>query len=319
LPVVFIAAIFAPIISKMDQQNIIRRLSIIKLLYKEGVEQSLQSEATSFFSILSFHDSIDMFLNLAIQKLEIQRQKNEKIYFADYWDKIPNLPLKEQMLKLNEMRNSIKHKGIVPGRIEIETTKLHTTEFFEQNTPSIFEINFNEISLFDLLKFDGTKKYLKKAQQEMDNGNMKESAGEVAMAFVELMHEYKETKVGRNIRSGFDFIEKVSFSSYNFMNQPNKPGDRKIEDAIKHINKNFENIGNALTVIALGVDYKKYIKFKALTPHVQRSSGGQQITYAMKERNWSQENCQFLIDFVVDSGLKLQEFDFDISSITDMN
>jgi hypothetical protein len=43
---------------------IILRLSLIKQLFQIGCEQSKQSESIAGFSLLSFHDNIEMFLKL---------------------------------------------------------------------------------------------------------------------------------------------------------------------------------------------------------------------------------------------------------------
>ena len=56
----------------IDKELLVKRLSIIKLLYKIGFEQSKQTESISFFSILSFHDSIEMFLKLAAEHKDIK-------------------------------------------------------------------------------------------------------------------------------------------------------------------------------------------------------------------------------------------------------
>jgi hypothetical protein len=297
----------------MDKEQIIKRLSIVKFLYKIGMEQSRHSETTSFFSILSFHDSIDMYLNLAAEKIGIEKKKNEKIYFMDYWDKIPTLTLKESMFKLNERRINLKHKGLIPGRIEIETARVNSTDFFEQNTPTLFGITFNEISLCELVKFEKTKGYVKSAQENLDRHQTEECIKQVTMAFHELLYEYKENKrgYGSGYKTQFNFGERIHFSRTDY----NNATERKLEDAISKINKNFEYFNNALEVISLGIDYKKYAKFQILTPVAHRMYEGEYHLEIYGTKNWSEENCQFLIDFVLECSFKLQEFDFDYDSL----
>ena len=69
---------------------IIRRLVIIKYLYLIGVEQSKQTGTFAGFSILAFHDCVEMLLVLIAEK----RKKKPQQHFLDYWDKIPQLPYK---------------------------------------------------------------------------------------------------------------------------------------------------------------------------------------------------------------------------------
>ena len=67
--------------------------------------------------------------------------------------------------------------------------------------------------------------------------------------------------------------------------------------------------------MSFGIDYKKYVKFKLLTPVVLKTAAGNQVTHTMGKKKWNKENCQYCIDFVLESALKLQEFDFDISEL----
>ena len=177
----------------VPKEQLLKRLSIIKLLYKIGIEQSKQSEATSFFSILCFHDSIEMFLRLAAEHKGVNA---EGLSFIQYWDKIPKLTLKESLRNLNQRRVNIKHKGLIPAKVEIESSGVNTSDFFEQNTPLIFGYKFEEVALIELIKFEKTKESLKEAQVAVDDNKMKDSIQPVTRAFYELLNDYKESKRG---------------------------------------------------------------------------------------------------------------------------
>ena len=77
---------------------------------------------------------------------------------------------------------------------------------------------------------------------------------------------------------------------------------------------------NILKVSALGIDYKKYALFDFITPKVIETCGTGKDKYVYgskdnyeKTRTITNQDCQFCIDFVIDSALKLQEFNFDIN------
>lgn len=291
----------------IDKGLLIKRLSIVKLLYKIGLEQSKQTESISFFSILSFHDSVEMFLKLAAEHKEI---KSDKFSFIEYWDNMPHLTLKESMRNLNARRVNLKHKGLIPAKIEIETSRVNTTDFFEQNTKATFDIEFSEISLFELIKFVKARELLILSQQYLSKSEINHCVENVTKSFYELLVEYKENKRLWG-KSHFSFFDSIRSGSYNSMNERNHGTDRRLEKVVEQVNKNFEQIEKALEVISLGLDYRKFAKFKMLTPIVHRLSGGNYHMQLMGKKNWSVENCQFLIDFVLECALKLQEFDFD--------
>ena len=79
-----------------------------------------------------------------------------------YWELFPDLTLKEAMRSLNKRRVSLKHHGQMPNQDGIEESRVFTKEFFDQNTITQFDIQFSEISLLDLLRFENTKHYLKR-------------------------------------------------------------------------------------------------------------------------------------------------------------
>lgn len=291
----------------IDKDLLLKRLSVIKLLYKIGLEQSKQTESISFFSILSFHDSIEMFLKLATEHKNI---KADKFSFIEYWDRMPELTLKESMKSLNSRRVNLKHKGLVPAKIEIEASRVNTTDFFEQNTKTTFDIEFSDVSLFELIKFSETKKLLILSQKDLNESRTESCVENVTKSFYELLIEYKQNKRHWG-KSHFNFTEKVRYDRYNSRNERNNGTDKKVEDVVEKINKNFEQIEKALEVITLGFDYRKYLKFKVLTPITFRMLNGSYHMELIRKKNWNIENCQFLIDFVLECALKLQEFDFD--------
>jgi hypothetical protein len=102
--------------NKVNKEVIVKRLSIIKLLYRQGVQQSYLPETISFFSILSFHDSIEMFIKLAAEERDIN---SDKWNFLDYWDKVSELTMKEAARGLNLRRVNLKHKGLIPAKVEV--------------------------------------------------------------------------------------------------------------------------------------------------------------------------------------------------------
>jgi hypothetical protein len=53
----------------IDKIEYLRRLSFIKFLFDTGVEQSNKSDPLCNVAMLSFHDSIELFLQLACEHL----------------------------------------------------------------------------------------------------------------------------------------------------------------------------------------------------------------------------------------------------------
>jgi len=61
----------------------------------------------------------------------------------------------------------------------------------------------------------------------------------------------------------------------------------------------------------LGLDYRHYVKFRLLTPHITRVlSGDYHISRGTRDEPPSLDECRFCYDFVVGSAIRLQDFDF---------
>jgi hypothetical protein len=69
----------------IDKIESLRRLSFIKFLFNTGVEQSSKSEPLCNVAVLSFHDSIELFLQLACEHLNINASGAN---FMGYFDKL---------------------------------------------------------------------------------------------------------------------------------------------------------------------------------------------------------------------------------------
>lgn len=290
----------------------IKRLSNIKQLYKIAVAQSHQHENVAVFSILSFHDSIEMFLKLLAEKKDIN---SSKIGFLEYWDKIPELSLKESMRNLNVNRVNIKHKGIFPAKLEIERSRVHATDFFEQNTKRQFGLEFNEISLLELVSYPIVRAHVKAAVEALEKEDVNASMENVSKAFSELLNTYESSKSYRG-SSPFFFGESTTFlSSFHLEMRDSEDSLGKLPDFIDTVAESIEALQDAVKIISLGIDYKEYSKFRFLAPVIYRTTGGNMISQQLAERNLTTDNCQYCIDFVINCALKLQEFDFDVNSL----
>lgn len=303
--------------SNLDHRIIINRLAKIKYLYKKGIEQSMQVGEFAGFSILSFHDCVEMFLLLVLEDKgdpRPQKDRNKNIQFMNYWECFDNLTLRESMNMLKERRRNIKHKGLFPSKSDIDESRITITQFFRENTPIQFGIDFDRLSISDLIVYPNIKEYVNKAELHLSQNNIYECLVNAKISFEELLSTYESDK--RQWNDSLFSVGKEVGNEYRYLVSSNKEGRRWFEQVTKTTNA----VRNILKVTALGIDYKKYALFDLITPRVLEGCDGtgkkyypeQKDRFEMRITN-SREDCQFCIDFVIDSAMKLQEFDFDIN------
>lgn len=292
---------------------VIRRLALIKYLYSVGIEQSQKPEPLCSISILTFHDAIELFLQLAAEHYNVKKSKGQ-ISFMEYWTllspKIPKGELTQQiaMERLNKARVGLKHYGNLPSKIGIESFRASATNFFEENTHLIFKIDFSTISLVDLIQYEETKNCLKEAMVLLDKNNITKSLDKIAIAFSQLIYDYCQSIRKTKHPSGI-FEESIAIPS-NFHISSDLQNSMKITKALldfaNKVKESLENINDVVKILVLGIDYKKYDKFRLLTPTVHRSGfSGYSINRNVKIVDLN--DVHFCIDFVIESAVILQE------------
>jgi len=182
--------------------DLIKRLAFIKYFFQFAREQSKLPSPQNYISILMFHDSAELFLHLSAEILGLNLTN---ISFMEYFTRInkelddKELTQRTSMDKLNRTRVSLKHKGLYPNPIDIEYFRVNTQNFFEENCQTIFGIEFDKISLLDLIQDEEVRKELENAQNEFRNGQYKESLEIIAIAFHILLENYEENKKVHNM------------------------------------------------------------------------------------------------------------------------
>lgn len=297
--------------SKNNEDKLIKRLVLIKYLYLIAKEQSKQFGTFSAFSILAFHDCVEMLLILIVQ------QKNGKIqnHFLEYWKEIAGLPYKSNMENLNLVRKNLKHYALFPNKEEIDRCCDDVRIFLTDIIQNYFNTDFDELRLSSLITFDKVKEDVEKAETFMKENHFYESLEKSKTAFMKLLATYDSNKEQwRN--SILNIGEKVS-NDYRELEKCYNDSNEWFEQTTQTIN----SVRDILKISALGIDYRRYSLFNFITPRVLEgcdSTGNIYVSERKEDfestRNVSIQDCQFCIDFVVECALKLQEFDFDIKN-----
>lgn len=299
----------------LDKQIITRRLTLIKYLYCQGVEQSKKAETIAGFSLLHFHDAVEMFLLLVAENLG--EKKFQDWSFMQFWKKIPDLTMEAQMNSMKNRRVSLKHHGAFPSHDDIEECRINVGTFLKENTKIQFSIDFSDISLADLVSFKETKNNLNKAQIKLKEGDYFQCLIFTRIAFVELLNEFENTKdkwyssileIGENPRDTYkDAIRAIDGRTYY----------HNVE-WFDSIDKTVKELRNVVKLTAIGVDYKRYALFNVVAPKVYKDWNGEYHADRVKEYFYNtvkanEELCEMCINFIIDTAIKLQESDYDTS------
>ncbi len=294
-----------------------RRLALIRYLHSSAEEESRKTDPFGLTSILGFHDCVELFLDLACDYLSVTEKVGE---FKHYWKFLEQklngavLSQKRTMERLNESRKAFKHHGTLPSSFDIEKFRSSVADFFEENTSTIFNIEFNSISLHTLVQNGKVKSLLCDVDILLKQNERQEAIDKIAVAFAQLLGDARQTKFGWRHESLF-FLDSAS----NRLSS----GDTKDlnKNFVRHVNSldtTVKELQEAMSIFTLGFDYQKYIKFKLWTPRTVLYMGQTEyqvpgrLNSDQKIEGPSIEVCRFCYDFVVNCAIQLQNLDFEI-------
>lgn len=288
------------------EPTLLRRLAFIKYLYSVGEEQCGASEPLAGAGLLTLHDSIELFLQLAAEHLNVTAKLSD---FKDYWTHFaPKLPagssLTQQasMQRLNKARVSLKHHGTQPSKLDLETFKVTASAFLNENCPTIFSLTFNEISLSEFVQPDEARLRVDHAINLSSHGEFDEAAGELVIAFELMLGDYSERNADRFHRSPFRFGPNLS--RFGMRGMSTFDGD--VRRAVDGVVESITAMQSAMRVMAIGIDFRRYTRFRTIVPSVVRTLDGTFHLHEWQESTRDAEMIQFCIDFIIESAISLR-------------
>jgi hypothetical protein len=267
-----------------------------------------------------FHDSIEFFLQLICDYKNINVKNPPLMEYFEEIEKKGGIVLEEQesIRKFNNSRSSLKHKGLLVSKSDIEVAKAAVLSFFLQNTSLVFETDFDSLSLIEFVTYLPTKEYLQKAEKKIFQESYTKAINDISMAFDLLINDYIKEKLGDKF-----FVEHGAYSIFQSKQDiSTRLLDYRVpfevNNNINHLNQfakdlemQIDALRESLKINALDIDYRKYIIFRKYVIPPFRPIG-EGVYFADTKRVYTKEECQFCMDFVIESAIKVQELDLDI-------
>ena len=157
-----------------------KQLLTVKDIFLHGEQHAFfDSRLDRRLAIISFHNSIELFLRYALNTKstsngELDKMKFEKKIqeFEEKLLKNTNLPYKSKIIDLNDLRNKIYHDYRIPTNEETEEFKVITKVFLKDLIKDILDLNFDDISSFnsDYIRNPFVKDFYLTAKKEYDGG-----------------------------------------------------------------------------------------------------------------------------------------------------
>jgi len=286
----------------------VRKLGLIRLLLGQAQEEADQAPPFSTVSINRLHDVVEMFLSLAAVQHNVAIPRD----FAGYWQALESplgrpLAYRAQMQRLNRIRVDLKHYGIEPALAEISASRAAVSGLLEDETPGLFGISLADISLSVFVSSGTARVLLDEAQAQWAAGNPTEAFADLSEAFDDVVNDYARRKLVRYRRSVFNTTRDMSSLSPQSRRVP----FGKDADFDTAVIESLKALDFTLMIVGLGIDLRRYGKFKALMPNVVHVLSGNRLVHDMEWLARTEDDYKSCSHFVVSTALHLGEFDYD--------
>jgi len=294
----------------------------------------LRTDGTDIASMMACHH-LDMCMELSLKTTLTYLDPTSKIKgvnFSQLWYKTNeiyqlefsnNLPYRNEINNLRNLRNSVQHEGIIPSVSDLTQYETRVKSFLDEVLQQVFSLNLEGIYLSELIDDTKIKQIMEEAESSFYNNEYDLSVEKLSIVFElgkkqklreiknrhysgmwsNLLLDYNINNVdmnfgfrggiGSGIRELDDIgrdLEKVRKLIDNLVNYLMKMG-RQISDELDL----FKSIND---VLMLGLNYLEYSQFKKVSYTVQYTANQEYYTYRDKNIMNTKEEAQFCLNFV---------------------
>ena len=157
-----------------NRSSEIRQLVLAKSLYLHGCSHaSCKDNVSRMLAIHHFDNAIEMVLKCVAAKRGVT-PREKHFYFEELLQKVDDVPLREQVRGLHQVRNIVQHQGDIPSVESVVKHKGYTEDFFREVCSQVFNISYEQLHLSELVESEPLREGLLKAEQAFENGDFKQ-------------------------------------------------------------------------------------------------------------------------------------------------
>jgi hypothetical protein len=282
--------------------DFIRRITYSKYLLRRATSlQSERNELAAAEALLFAHDGAEMLMRVVTDFLGASPPKELINFWNNVAEKTKNgePPHKGTMDRLNNLRVGFKHKGNLPNRTVVDGLLPIVNSFCLDIAALYLKIDYETISLADLIPIDEARKEVKKAEEAFIKGDAETTFLSFGVAYDRLREEARKTLGPLMSQSHWDRWDSSSHWP---------TGVRQYAKALQidKMAKDLQHLIDITDSLAMGIQPQQLRKFESLTP-LRSYSASRQMTviWTRHAPTLDEEAFEFCHAFVIDFALRL--------------
>lgn len=288
---------FAMTINMEEKKNPeIKRLVLAKKLYLHGCSHTFTKDKVSrMLAIHHFDNAVEIVLKCIATKRGLE-PKRGYFYFEEFLKKIEDLPLKEQIRGLHEIRNLVQHQGDIPPMESVIKYKGYAEDFFKKVCDEILGVSYERLYLSELIENKKLREKVLEAEVTFEKGKYKRCIELCDEALILATFEKADIFFTAGMLTGYwgasEELTMVISKDY-----PEKYKGKNFYELAKELSRAILQLGQAAASMQFLDEYRRnFLKHRQIIETLENSSD--------KELKDSAE-CS--LNFVTDLILKWQE------------
>jgi len=247
-----------------------RKLALSKQLYQHAVNQAARHAVGSrVLAIIAFDLATETLLRTVVTSLAPDKTPADG--FSGLLQQVESvlagaglgaLPDKANILHVHGFRNDAQHKARYPSVSDVNDARTYTRDFLDKLAVTVWGLQFDAITLVDLVQNDTVRTYLRAAETAFAASDYVQAAQHAAIATHWTLERVQQPFVGR--LPGFIGGIEVTSST----------GRRSDFDA-RAVLRSIELTQETVLWLALGLDVADVVRFWRLAGHVYFTMDGQ--------------------------------------------
>jgi hypothetical protein len=269
---------------------------LAKRLYFEARAFATRQDAfSSGVAISMLQDAVELYLWALIKEknLTAKDQAGLPTHLECLQKAGIHVPHSARLVELNKARVGFKHYGNLPAGSETKKFQTYVDEFFHLAIPEHYKIDFDSLSLVDLVADEKVREVLKLAEQKIAATEFQEAADELAKAKLLLfaaMHRY---------------IPKVSHDLSNTDWILNSIEGGKNLRTFAYLSGNLDTLREYTLVSLLRLSLQDYLFLRSNLPNAHQFDSGEWLINRRRD-NYTSEECTKALNCLVNLSVQLE-------------
>jgi hypothetical protein len=281
-----------------------RRLLYAKMLFNHGYEHSTSGTGIGrMIAVHNFHNAIEIILKSIAIKYGIHTRKNIDLRFKDLWNEInmllssrcenAELPFKDPIFGLCELRNRVQHHGDEPSERDTQKYSYYAENFIRHVLKDFFEMDYDCLFISSLIEDEKIRDEVMEAEKALERRDFRKC--------IELCNEALESTINNVFHPAGWMAAYFGFEREFFDivdgRIPEKYKDRDFHEFAEEICKAILQLGQASTSMQFLGDYRMdFLKHRQIFESMEFLSDKK-----------LEESARFSMNFVINIILKWQE------------